>query len=229
MKIVLLGSTGHLGKYLVKELQSRDLTFYTPTHKECSIERIEHLEHMQVKYNPDLIIHAAGFINTEKCEIQRDLCLEANVLGTYNVVKLCRKHNIRLAFMSSEYVFPGDDEEYPTGSALNPKNIYGLSKACGEFMVKTLENYIILRSPFIRSPKFLYPNAFYDQFTCRRYIHETTKDIINYSISLDQGIKHILGKYQSVYELAKETKNDVLPIKTSKTLKKILPINLKLI
>ena len=229
MKIVLLGATGRLGRYLVKELQNRDLDFSTPTHEECSIEYMDHLENMLETYKPDLIIHSAGFVDTERCEEQRDLCLETNVLGTYNIVKLCSENKIRLAFISSEYIFSGEDEEYSINSALTPKNVYGLSKACGEFMVKTLEDYVILRAPFIRSPQFPYPFAFADQFTCRRYVHDTTKDIIDYSISNDQGIKHILGKYQSVYELAKETKDDVMPMNTSEDLKKLLPTNLKLI
>jgi dTDP-4-dehydrorhamnose reductase len=86
MKIVLLGATGRLGRYLVKELQNRDLDFSTPTHEECSIEYIGHVGRMIEKYNPDLIIHSAGFVDTERCEVQRDLCLETNVLGTYNIV-----------------------------------------------------------------------------------------------------------------------------------------------
>ena len=58
---------------------------------------------------------------------------------------------------------------------------------------------------------------------------EQTEDIINASLSDNIGIKHILGEYQSVYDLAKLTNPKVKSIKTPDNLKKILPLNLNLV
>ena len=82
--------------------------------------------------------------------------------------------------------------------------------------------------PFIRDKNFPYKYAFKDQFTSRQYVHQIVDKIINLSLSNEIGIKHIIGKYQSVYDLAKQSKPDVKPINTPEKLKNILPMNLNL-
>jgi len=227
-KILLLGATGKLGKHLVNQINYLKINLTTPTHKECPIEDYNKLYNNIVKQKPNIIIHAAGYVNTEGCEKNKQRCLDSNVLGTFNIVKICRSLNIRLIFISSEYVFSGEEKEYTINSKVNPKNTYGISKVCGEFIVKTLDNYLVIRSPFIRDTKFPYEYAFQDQFTSRQYIHQIVDKILNLSLSNNIGIKHIVGKYQSVYDLAKQSKPDVKPIKTPTNLKKLLPMNLNL-
>ena len=227
-KILLLGATGKLGVHLVNQINHLKINLLTPTHKECPIENYNTLYNTIKNEKPNIIIHAAGYVNTEGCENDKQLCLDSNVLGTFNIAKICRLLNIKLVFISSEYVFGGDEDEYTISSKVNPKNTYGISKACGEFIVKTLDNYLVIRAPFIRDKKFPYKYAFKDQFTSRQYVHQIVDKIINLSLSNEIGIKHIIGKYQSVYDLAKQSKPDVKPINTPEKLKNILPMNLNL-
>jgi|TARA_B100000035_G_C21031142_1_gene568546 dTDP-4-dehydrorhamnose reductase len=228
-KILLLGGSGKLGKHLSIELTKQNIDFISPSHDQCDIENIKTLDNVIKTEYPNIIIHSAGLINTETCEINKQQCLDINVIGTYNIIKCCRKYNIRLVFISSEYVFSGEENEYTNHSPINPKNTYGLSKGCGELMTKTLDNHLIIRSPFIRSNTFPYQNAFSDQYTSRQYVNQITKDIVRYSITNENGIRHIVGKYQSVYDLAKQTNKNVLPIDTPDKLKNILPMKLNLI
>lgn len=228
-KILLLGGSGKLGKELKTELNKLNINYISPSHLKCDIQNYEDISRLINSESPNIIIHSAGLINTEKCETDKQDCLDINVIGTYNIIKCCRLHNIRLVFISSEYVFSGEEDEYTPYSPINPKNIYGLSKGCGELMTKTLDNYLIIRSPFIRSKSFPYECAFQDQFTSRQYVHNITSNIINNSISDKQGILHIVGKFQSVYDLAKETNINVKPISTPDKLKNILPMKLNLI
>lgn len=227
--ILILGGSGKLGKEVTKSLNKIKCNFIAPTHTECDITNFNSLENIIKLEKPNIIFHSAGLIDTEKCETDRQLCLDVNVIGTYNIIKCCRKYNIRLVFMSSEYVFSGEEEKYSCNSAINPKNIYGLSKGCGELMVKTLDDYLIIRSPFIRSVTFPYEFAFNDQFTSRQYVHQIVDDIIDYIFSSKRGIYHIVGKYQSVYELALETNSNVKPISTPEKLREVLPMKLNLI
>ena len=125
-------------------------------------------------------------------------------------------------------MFDGEAYGYDPKSHVCPKNNYGLSKAASEFIVKTLENYLIIRAPFIRTDKFVYPNAFKDQYVVRQYVDKAAKGIVDCIINDEKGIKHIVGKYQSIYDLAKETSPDVCGIETPEKLKKILPTNLRL-
>lgn len=228
-KILLLGGSGKLGKELQKELKKQSIDYIAPSHNECDIEDFLKLFKVFQRQRPNIIIHSAGCIDTEKCETDKQYCLDVNVLGTYNVIKCCRLLNIRLVFISSEYVFRGGEYAYFKNSGINPKNSYGLSKGCGELMTQTLDDYLIIRAPFIRATTFPYEKAFADQYTSRQYVHEITEDIINVSISNECGICHIVGKYQSVYELAKQTNKNVKPIDTPQKLKNILPMKLNLV
>ena len=142
---------------------------------------------------------------------------------------MCRARSIKLVYISSDNVFDGLSKKYFPGSPLCPKNVYGLSKASSEFMVRTLNNYLVIRAPFLRTEKFIYENAFVDQFTVRQYVDKAAKDIVECIGKNLSGIKHISGKYQSVYDLAKQTKSTVGKAKTPKALKDILPMELNLV
>ena len=224
MKILVLGGTGKLGRLLCNRLKKRDIDFIAPTRRQCNLLDLNESYFKGV----DLVIHSAGSVNTLEAENNPDEAIEVNVQGTSNVVKKCRELDLRLIFISSEYVFAGDNIPYTTSSLPNPKNIYGVTKACGELLTKTLNNYVIVRAPFIRETIFNYDKAFSDQYTCRQYVHEILDDIIDVSIGTHIGIVHIVGKYQSVYELALKTKQDVTPINVPNKMRSILPLYLNL-
>lgn len=223
-KIVLFGGSGHLGSNIRK-----NLTCIAPSHTEIDITNYSDLVNSSLLNNATAIIHSAGFIDTVKCEIDPDKCLDINVIGTYNLVKLCRLRGIKLIYISSEYVFNGDSEQYLPNSPTCPKNVYGLSKASSEYIVRTLKDYLIIRAPFIRTEKFMYANAFDDQFTVRQYVGKTSIDIVECIHKNKTGIQHIVGDYQSIYDLAKQTNHTVGRIKTPAELNHLLPSSLKLI
>ena len=123
MKIFLLGGTGKLGRRLVEVLKRKNIDFFSPTHPECEIEDIEQIRKYVEMERPNVILHSAGFVNTLKSEVNRERCVEVNVLGTYNIVQLCREYKIRLVYISTEYVFSGKEDVYIPSSSIDPKNI----------------------------------------------------------------------------------------------------------
>jgi len=227
MKILLLGGSGSLGKELTREFFKRNIEFISPKKGECDIRDKSAVEKF-VK-SSDIIIHSAGFIDLSESEKYPDSCIDVNVLGTVNVVKSCRHFEKRLVYISTDTVFSGDNPPYTINSGVNPKNVYGMTKACGELLVKTLKNYLIIRSPFIRDVVFNHQKAFSNQYTSRQYVNEIIDDVVDLSISKDIGVKHVVGKYQSILELAKETKHDIEGIEVPENLKSILPEKLELI
>jgi len=222
--IILFGGSGHLGSNILKNLKC-----ISPRHNEIDLSKYCDLEKNPIFSDANTIVHSAGYVDTEGCEDDPNKCLENNVMTTYNLVKICRSKNIKLVYISSEYVFDGESLEYRPSSPVSPKNIYGLCKASSEFIVKTLKNYLIIRAPFIRTDKFMYPSAFKDQYTVRQYVDKVAKDIAQCITGGETGIKHIVGKYQSVYELAKKTNPNVVGIETPEHLQKILPMKLNLV
>ena len=86
--------------------------------------------------------------NVDKCESEQDAAYKLNVLGTMNVANTCRKHNIRLIAISTDYVFDGmshkpyTEFDIPTGGT----NVYGRTKWLGEQMVRQYcPNHVICR------------------------------------------------------------------------------------
>jgi len=220
--IMLLGGSGHLGSNILSNLDC-----IAPTRKQLDITCLPELR-LKVPKNIKTIIHSAGYIDTKGCEDNPQRCLDINVGGTQNIVSFCRTRNIKLVYISSEYVFDYDGK-ISESTPMNPKNVYGVSKACSELIVGTLSNHLIIRAPFIRTKTFEYDNAFDDQFTVRQYVDKAASDIVKCIKQDKTGIQHIVGKYQSVYDLAKETNPNVGRIKTPDGLKKILPMKTNLI
>ena len=224
MRILVLGGSGSLGTHLCNGLKDRNIVFDSPSSAECDITNPKDKYFRDV----DIVIHSAGYVNTMKAEQDREKCIDVNVLGTNNVVSLCRKFNKRLVYISSEYVFSGKISPYTAESGVDPINVYGMTKACGELLVKTLSDYLIIRSPFIRDTIFNHKCAFHDQYTNRQYVHEIVDDILSLSIEPIIGVKHIVGKHQSVLELAKQTKNDIVGVSMPDSIKGIVPCKLEL-
>ncbi len=150
MIIVVTGSSGFVGRRLVKRLKDLsheiihlDITSCTDVTKYdqlSDIKKFDLLFHLAAKtFVPDSFHHPREFYET-------------NILGTLNALELCRKYNSRMIFVSS-YVY-GNPEYLPidekhTVSALNP---YSQSKIIGEKLCESYHrdfglNIIIIR-PF---------------------------------------------------------------------------------
>ena len=229
MNVVLFGSTGILGSRLKNKLEECDINLHCPTRQSCDITNYKEVSTYVDEVEPDIILHSAGFVNTREAENEPDKCIDVNVIGTYNIIKKCRRNNIRMIYISTEYVFDGTESPYKTTSAINPKGVYGITKSCGELLTKTLDNHLIIRAPFWRSETFNVPKAFTNQYTTRSYVHEVVDDIVKYCLSDEIGIKHVVGKYQSLFDLAKQTTDDVEGVPIPDEYVGILPEKIELL
>lgn len=165
-KILLIGSTGFLGKKLRSLLASRYEiigTGYSRAQENnatitLDITNPENVKEVIEKINPGIVILAAALADMDRCETDKDLAIKINVTGVKNVVNCCL--NRVLVHYSSDAVFDGIRGNYHEDDTPNPVNFYGETKLRGEQMVKTLPNYLILRTCFIysdqpNSPKFI--------------------------------------------------------------------------
>jgi len=64
-------------------------------------------------------------------------------------MKVHLKPETHFAFISSDYVFDGDNPPYGEDSARGPVNFYGMSKMMGEDTVATFSRGLILRVPVL--------------------------------------------------------------------------------
>lgn len=204
MKILLTGGSGQLGKELLKLRK-----YLAPTHKQMDITDEASVRDYLAKNQPDLIVHAAAYTNTglpEKDPVAAAECYRVNVLGTRNIVKYA---TCPVAFISSE-------------SVLEPHNFYVLTKIMAEREITQAEHFKIIRTSF-RCDPFEYDKAATDMLTLADTV-EKIAPLINKAIVLpcENNIVYVGTGVKTVYDLAKQTRPDVMPV-TRKDLQASLP------
>ena len=79
------------------------------------------------------LIHIAGL--SRPMQLHQDDIIKSinlNIVGTCNVVKVCKRHNIKLIYFSTSYVYPGTTGHYKETDPVYPVNPYAWSKLGGE-------------------------------------------------------------------------------------------------
>lgn len=151
MKILVTGATGQLGYDIIKELKKRNIDAVGIGSRDCDITVKNDLFQTIENVRPNAIIHCAGYTAVDKAEIEIDKCNLINVEGTKNIALVCKKYDIKLLYVSTDYVFSGegtkpwkpDDERKPIGQ-------YGKSKYQGELAVENLlSKYFIVRISWV--------------------------------------------------------------------------------
>lgn len=86
---------------------------------------------------PDRVVHTAAFTAVDLAESRRDEALAANAEATGLLAAACRDRGCALTYVSTDYVFDGEDPDgYAEDAALAPINWYGETKARGEAAVR---------------------------------------------------------------------------------------------
>jgi nucleoside-diphosphate-sugar epimerase len=157
MKILITGSNGFLGKYLIATLKFNNQLFtLSRSHSDFNFDLSKQIPVFTESF--DCIIHSAGKAHYQPRNIQEyKLFFDTNVTGTYNLLSSLEKNHIPkyFVFISSVSVYglnSGDmiSETQPT-IATDP---YGLSKIKAENIINDwcIKNNIIctiLRLPLV--------------------------------------------------------------------------------
>lgn len=150
MKILITGSAGFVGKNLFNYLKNEHEVYgisrrngETTTHQ-CDITSVE-LASLLSSINPDVIIHSAALANVDYCEEHKDEAWTTNVQGTLNLVKWSFINKKKIIYISTDYVYAGETNNYNENSETNPINFYGITKLAAEKVVSILPNFLILR------------------------------------------------------------------------------------
>jgi len=218
-KILVTGGDGRFAKILRKK--NVLLNLYFTSKKECNILDLNSLEKIIKKIKPKIIMHCAGLsrpMNIHEKDIIKSINL--NIIGTANVVKMCKKFKIKLIYFSTGYVYEGTKGNYSEKDPVKPFNNYGLSKLGGECAVQMYKRSLILRITMTEKP-FLHDKA-YTNLKSNYMFHEDLVNILPKLIN-KKGIINVGGDTQSVFNFAKKYNNKIVPIKLTK--KNKLPLN----
>jgi len=207
--VLITGSTGRLGKELIKFFPNA----LTPTRNELDVADSQKVDYYVKSHLPKIVIHLAAITDIRKCEENENLAWKTNVEGTLKIVKACEKFvsECYFVYMSTPCVFSGEEGNYNEDSIPHPKNFYGLTKCLAEMIVRSSNlTYLIVRSNFVPREKWPYEKAFTDRYGTYLFAEEVAKGIKDVLDERLTGIVHIVGdKKISMFELARITTPDV--------------------
>lgn len=152
-KCLITGDMGFIGTHLKSALKAANISFkgydliylYDITNKLCLYNTFT-----QGRY--DTVIHLAALTSVKRGELFPSEMIKTNIEGTYNLIDMCRKFEIKkFIHVSSSSVLGGNKD---INKGLNetdecvPISMYGVTKAAAEMLVQNsgLE-YVIIR-PF---------------------------------------------------------------------------------
>jgi dTDP-4-dehydrorhamnose reductase len=151
MKVLVTGATGQLGYDIIKELKKRNIDAVGIGSKDCDITVKNAVFQTIENVRPNTIIHCAGYTEVDNAEIEIDKCNLINVEGTKNIALACKRYDIKLLYVSTDYVFSGDGTEpWKPDDERKPVSQYGKSKHQGELAVDSLlDKYFIVRISWV--------------------------------------------------------------------------------
>ena len=219
MKVLVTGAKGMLGQDLCPILEDSGYEVVETDCDTLDITNSKMVKDVLSAENPDIVIHCAAYTNVDKAEEDLKTAELINVTGTENVAEVCAKLGIVLVYISTDYVFDGDNvEPYTTEDLPNPLNNYGLTKYEGEEAVRSLcEKYYIARTSWLyghHGKNFVETmlslgdraeiNVVDDQVGCPTWTCELANGIVKL-FSQPYGTYHVCGSgFTTWYGFAKE-------------------------
>jgi len=201
--VLFTGGTGLLGRH-IKPLIPQALF---PGHAEFDITNPSGMAIYIGRKMVSTIFHAAAFTSPPKINENPKLALDVNIVGTANIVRLCMERNIKLLYVSTDYVFKGDKGRYKEDDPVLPVNKYAWSKLAGECAVRMHDNSLIVRTSF-GDTVFPYEKAFVDQCTSRLRVDVLARKLVKLLESDLRGTIHVGGERQTVMDYAKSVSPD---------------------
>lgn len=151
MKVLVTGVKGQLGYDVVNELKKRGHVPVGVDVEEMDITDASKVEEVIEHEMPDAVVHCAAYTAVDAAEDNVDICRKVNGEGTENIAKVCGKFDIKLIYISTDYVFDGEGTHmWQPDDQRNPLNVYGQTKYEGELAVeKYTEKYFIVRIAWV--------------------------------------------------------------------------------
>ena len=112
MKVLVTGVKGQLGHDVVNELTKRnheavgvDIDQMDITDKLC-------VERVIKETNPDAVIHCAAWTAVDAAEDCPDKVRLVNAAGTEYIATVCKELDIKMMYISTDYVFNGEGTNF---------------------------------------------------------------------------------------------------------------------
>lgn len=151
MKVLVTGVKGQLGFDVVNELKKRGHEAIGVDIEEMDITDEESVNRVIKAAAPEAVIHCAAYTAVDAAEDNVDICRKVNATGTGYIAKVCKDLDIKMMYISTDYVFNGQGTRpWEPDDVREPLNVYGQTKYEGELLVEeALDKFFTVRIAWV--------------------------------------------------------------------------------
>ena len=146
-RVLITGANGLLGQKLVARLlEMEGFDILATGRGACRLpkawqgfdyQELDHTNLIEVakvfrRYQPGIVMHGGAMTQVDSCEENQAECHKQNVEATAYIMQECRKINSHLIFVSTDFIFDGEEGPYGEEAIGKPVNFYGESKLLAE-------------------------------------------------------------------------------------------------
>lgn len=155
MDILVLGGAGQVGTELQAHAWPTGVHVHAPAREVLDITDPGAVGAALAERDYAAVINAAAYTAVDKAESDVTAAWRLNALAPAILAEQTRARGIPLVHVSTDYVFAGTkpDGVYAPDEPVDPRSVYGASKAAGEFAIRTANpRHAILRTAWVVSP-----------------------------------------------------------------------------
>ena len=151
MKALITGAVGQVGGALLRTVPS-GVRALGVDHHSLDICNASALARILESEPVDILINTAAFTAVDQAESNREQAFAVNAHAVGLLAQACRKAQVRLIHISTDFVFDGaQGTPYPPDAATNPLSVYGASKREGERLIAAVAglDYVVIRTGWV--------------------------------------------------------------------------------
>lgn len=149
-KLLVTGAKGQLGQELMRTEDER-YEIVGLDRVALDVTDLAQCKQTIAQYAPSAVIHAGAYTAVDQAETEVDEAYRVNALGTRNLAIAAREANVKLCYVSTDYVFDGQGSHpYNEYDNTNPQSVYGKSKRAGELLLQSIcPTFFIVRTSWV--------------------------------------------------------------------------------
>lgn len=137
--LLVIGKTGQLGTALCKDAPRFGFEVFAWGRDELDVTKEEQVKEKFVFCRPDVVINTSAYHVTQDCEKNPQLAMAVNYYAVGRLAEYCHEFGARFVTFSTYSVFDGASSvPYEEEDAVHPLQMYGISKAAGEYAARHL-------------------------------------------------------------------------------------------